>query len=236
MELPRTLQADVDDLNGLLTTQSADLARLQAAAHIVARTVPGCDSASIGLLVEDAALTGACTSRLALEADLVQYREQEGPCLSAAGRRSAVRIDVLAEDERFVHFAPGAIALGVESVLSLPLVADELGVGSLNLYSTTPRAFVDVRPDLVAPIADYTADVIATSALYAASVDVLERLIDIAEEATLVEMALEALRAERGLGSGEAWAALHHDAMEVGSMAAAARRVVTRQRQERAEP
>lgn len=226
MDLPTDLQADLDRLSGQLTTETADLAKLRATADILQRAMPGCDSASIALLVEDTALTGVTTSRLALEADLVQYRHDEGPCLEAVRRRSAVRIDVLRQEERFVHFPPGALALGVESVLSLPLMADEVAVGSVNLYSTTPHAFDGEPSPPLAPMLAYAAEVIVGSPLYAASVDVVERLVDVAEEATVVDIALSRLVRVWSLDGDEAWRYLRDASAVDGSLVASARRVI----------
>jgi len=226
VDLPIDLQADLSRLNGQLVTETADLAKLQATADILQRAIPGCDSASIALLVEDTALTGPTTSRFALEADLVQYRHDEGPCLAAVRSGQTVRIDVLRDDERFVHFAPGALALGVESVLSLPLVADEVAVGSVNLYSTTVDAFVATAPGGLAPMLEYAAAVIAASPLYAASVDVVERLVDVAEEATVIDIALSRLVRVWDIGGDEAWRYLRDAATVEGSLVASARRVI----------
>jgi GAF domain-containing protein len=226
VDLPIDLQADLSRLSGQLVTETADLAKLQATADILRRSIPRCDSASIALLVEDTALTGVTTSHLALEADLVQYRHDEGPCLSAARLRSPVRIDVLRSEERFVHFAPGAIALGVESVLSLPLLSEEVAVGSVNLYSTTSGAFADPPRAALEPMLAYAADVIARSPLYAASIDLVERLVDVAEEATVVDIALGRLVRTWQLDGEEAWRYLRDAADLDGSLVASARRVI----------
>lgn len=225
MELPSAAQGDIDRLSRLLVTETADLARLDAVAQILQRSLRGCASASIALVVEDSAFTGATTSRVAMEADLVQYRHDEGPCLAAVETASVIRIDVLREDERFPHFAPGALALGVESVWSVPLLVDDLAVGSLNLYSAAARGFDGARFEDIAPLARYAAEIIAASSLYAASVDLVERMVATMEEATLLELALGRLLAA-GLDREGAWAELRTVARQTGSLAAAARTIV----------
>lgn len=226
MDIPRELQEHVARLSDRLATESSDLARLQATAGIIQHAIPGCDSASIALLVEEVALTGVSTSRLALEADLVQYHHDEGPCLTAARRCSPVRIDVLGGDDRFHHFAPGALDLGVESVLSLPLVAGEMAVGSVNLYSETAHAFAHTALEPLAPMLQYAAEVISGSPLYDASVDVLERLVDVVEETTVVDLAISRLVRVLDLDSAAAWHHLNAAAAVDGSLVASARRVI----------
>ena len=84
-----------------------------------------------------------------------------------------IRIDHMAEDERFRRLAPGAVAHDVNSVLSLPLTAHGDEVGALNLYSHQANAFSQATQQLVQPLADYAAEVIASSPLYAYSVDMI---------------------------------------------------------------
>ena len=174
MELPDQLRPHLDRVNRLALTQTTLPNKLEALAEVLKRTVPGCDAVSIALVVEEATVTGAVSSQLAVEVDLVQYAHDEGPCLTSMAERSPVRIDVLRQDERFEHFAPGAVELGVESVLSVPLVWTGDVVGSINLYSTEPNAFTDATLTKVAPIASYAAEVIGGSPLYAASLDLVE--------------------------------------------------------------
>ncbi len=101
----------------------------------------GADAVSIGLVVQGSAVTSAASSQISIEADLVQYRYNEGPCIVTAQVRHPVRIDVLRQDEEVEHFAPGAVEIGVESVLSVPLLWAGDAVGSINLYSFDQKAF-----------------------------------------------------------------------------------------------
>jgi GAF domain-containing protein len=216
VDLPRDVGLDLDRLNRLLASQRALPAKLEAVAEIVQRTLPGCDAVSVALIVEEAAMTGAASSQLAIEADLVQYRHQDGPCLEAAGAQATVRIDALEHDERFEHFAPGAIDLGVESVLSIPLLSGDISVGSLNLYSQRSHAFPTDAPEQIAHIAAYAVEVIVESELYASTVDLVQRLVEVVEDAGHVEIAVGALLLLRGMTHEEAWAHLHRLVVESG--------------------
>jgi GAF domain-containing protein len=229
MELPGDLRQHVDRVNRLLATQNTMPAKLEAVAEILERTVPRCDAVSVAFVLEEAAVTGAASSQLAIEADIVQYAHNQGPCLTAVKKRSPVRIDVLRHDERFEHFAPGALELGVESVLSVPVLWMGSAVGSLNIYSYEPNAFTQATLDQVAPIADYAAEVIAHSPLFAASLDLVEGLVATVSETNDIETAVGFLL---GMGCEDkqaALAALRSNALEAGiSLVDAARRVITR--------
>lgn len=205
MDLPENARRAIEQLNDRFVSERTLPAKLEAVAQMIHALVPGCDAASISLTVEEATITGASTSQMAIEADLVQYRTSEGPCLDAAAEQAVIRIDVLAHDERYEHFAPGAIEAGVESVLSLPLVADGRTVGSINLYSRTPRAFTDDDPTRVSDHMTYAARLIADSPLYAASTDALTHLIEADHTAAQVAMAIGMLSISHGYSSSEAW-------------------------------
>jgi len=205
VELPDDVQGDIQRLNDMFRAQRRLSTKLEAVTELVQRTVPGCDAASISLTVEESMVTGASPSQLAIEADLVQYRMGEGPCLSAAEEQAVIRVDALTQDEHFEHFAPGAIELGVESVLSVPLVTGGRTVGSVNLYSRTPHAFHDDDASRISEPAAYAAHLIASSRFYEASADLLARLVEAVRQADQVEMAIGLFIFAQGLTPGDAW-------------------------------
>lgn len=190
---------------------------------------PGVDAAAVALVVEEATITGAASSQLAIEADLVQYAFNQGPCLLSVERRHPVRIDVLRQDESFEHFAPGAIELGVESVLSVPLVWSGSVVGSFNLYSYKPRAFSDATLDQVQPLAEYAAEVIAHSPLYAAWLDLVDGLMATVTDVDDIHLAVGILLSNGSLDAEAAWNHLRRQALaENASVADVARRLLAR--------
>jgi GAF domain-containing protein len=217
VDLPREVERDFRQLNELFRSQRSLSTKLEAVAELVQRTVPGCDSVSVSLTVEEAMFTGASTSQLAIEADLVQYRADDGPCLSSAREQTSIRIDALEHDERFAHFAPGAVETGIESVLSIPLGAGEHSVGSLNLYSRERDAFTDDDPDRVSELVAYSVHLIVASPLYEASIDTMARLVEVVHQAEQVEIAVGVLIFSDGMAPLEAWDHLHGRAAEHGS-------------------
>jgi len=227
MELPDELRPYLDRVHRLATTQTTLLTELEAVAEVLERTIPDCDAVSIALVVEGATVTGAASSQLAVEIDLVQYDHDQGPCLTSMAERSPVRIDVLRQDERFEHFAPAAVERGVESSLSVPLVRDGDVVGSINLYSTQPNAFADATLTMVAPIAEYTAEVIGGSPLYAASLDLVGGLVAAVKDTDDIHVAIGFLM---GLGTAteaEAWTILRDRALQNGASIAETARQIT---------
>lgn len=217
MELPADVERDIQRLDAMFRNERTLATKLEAVAELVQRSVPQCDSASISLTVQESMFTGATSSQLAIEADLVQYGVDEGPCLSSARRQTPIRVDALQHDERFVHFAPGAIEIGIESVLSMPLVSDGRTVGSFNLYSRAPSAFRPDDPERVSGLLAYAVDLIATSTLYEASVEVLARLVETVRRAGQVEIAVGLLIFTRGMSPSVAFEHLRHHAAAQGA-------------------
>jgi GAF domain-containing protein len=210
MELPpEGLRSRIEAVNRVLQSQRTLPAKLEALAEVLPRIVTGCDTVSMALVVEGRARTGAVSTQLAVEADLVQYRQQEGPCLTAVSTDRTVRVDVLRQDERFEHFAPGAIEYGVESVLSVPLRWAGDVVGSINMYSRSPQAFDDGTEAVVEPIARYAAELIGRSPVYAYSLELMDELAAEVYRQDVVATALGILMALSHCDEAEAWRMLH---------------------------
>lgn len=217
VELPQEGHRDIARLNELFRAQRTLSDKLEAVTEMVQDLVPGCDAVSISLVVEESMFTGASSSQLAIEADLVQYRTDEGPCLDATAEQATIRVDALAHDERYEHFAPGAIEAGVESCLSIPLMAGAHAVGSLNLYSHAPGAFTGDVSGLVADHVGYAARLISASPFYAASADTLARLMEVMHQAAQVQIVVGMFIFEDGLDPDAAWQRLRELADDEGS-------------------
>ena len=203
-ELPDVTVEKLARVTKLLRTQRTLPAKLETVVEIAKRTAPNCDAAGVCLLIEQEPTSAAVSSRLAMEIDLVQYRTGQGPCLQAISEAHVVRIDLLDRDSRFTRFAPGALALDINSVLSIPLDARGRTVGALNLYSRTPNAFDSHTEELVQPVAGFAADAIGTSPLYAYSLDMVDGLVESMERRALIDQAAGVIMATEGTGADEA--------------------------------
>lgn len=100
-------------------------------------------SCSITLLRDGRRDTAASSDDVATMADEAQYSGQDGPCLLALREGSEVVIDDLTTESRFGDYPGKAAALGLRSVVALPMPGNDKAVGALNLYSTQPGVFTD---------------------------------------------------------------------------------------------
>ena len=116
------------------------LATLQQIVDFAFATVEGCDAACISLQTKDNVFTPAYSAPIAFEIDQLQYAAHEGPCLDAISKEPTTYAEDLADDQRWPVFGPQAAALGMRSLLSYRLSANETR-GALNLYAALPRAY-----------------------------------------------------------------------------------------------
>jgi len=124
------------------------------------------DMVGLTMLVEGRARTAVFTDDTALAIDSAQYDTGSGPCLDAFRNQQVYRIDDMATDARWVPFSEAAAAQGVQSSMSLPLLARHEGVGALNFYSRSPAAFSDDDVEVGMQFATHAAIVLANSQAY----------------------------------------------------------------------
>jgi GAF domain-containing protein len=129
-------------LLGLLV-ESPDIdALLEKVVRLTAEVVTPAAACGITVRRGGQPFSAATSNDLAAQVDELQYGTDEGPCLEAMRSGAVVQVDDLNQDERWHRYRPYAVAHGVVSSLSLPLVVDGESLGALNLYSAAPDAFV----------------------------------------------------------------------------------------------
>ena len=109
--------------------------------HLACEAIDGCSMAGITLLDTGGPHTLAATSEAARRVDHYQYDVNSGPCLDSYRNRVVHRVDSTDSDPRWPEFCRLARSEGVGSVLSLPLLVRQDGLGALNLYAAAENAF-----------------------------------------------------------------------------------------------
>jgi GAF domain-containing protein len=151
---------------------TADLDRL---VRVTCQLIADCSGGSVSMLIEGEPSTVATTDRVTLQLDVVQYDNNEGPCIAALGGES-VRIGFVPTDERFPHFAAGAADRRVLSVLSTPAIDHGRGVGSRNLYSRREDGFDERDRSTALVMAAEVANALVKSALAGTATDIRDQL------------------------------------------------------------
>jgi anti-anti-sigma factor len=104
-------------------------------------TVGGADGASVSLRRHGQLTTVAASDQTVLDMDTDQYTAGEGPCVDASVEGRWFHAESLDAEIRWPRFTPRARALGINAILSAPLMAQDRPVGALNIYSRTASAF-----------------------------------------------------------------------------------------------
>ena len=131
------------DVARSLYEQPTSESTLAAVADMACSTVSGTDCASITSLRAGDLVTVATTEDLLREADRLQQRCGEGPCLESLKEGRTVHIEDLRVSERYPVLNPKLVELGFGSVLAYQLFAGERRLGALNLFASRPNAFDD---------------------------------------------------------------------------------------------
>ena len=175
-------------------------------AEFAVQAIPGADGAGLTLFQNDRPNTVVTTAAFVQEIDDIQYSLGEGPCITAAAERRTVISGALGSDRTWPRFGPRASTLGVNSVLSLPLLLDAGAVlGSMNVYAREKDAF----DDRAAQLGELFAVPAAISVQNAQALSQARRLATQLQTAltsrTIIDQALGILMSRSGCTSDEAF-------------------------------
>jgi GAF domain-containing protein len=138
------LAAAYAELQNLLLDSSDLTDFLHQAAVLAASVIPG-SSCGITFRHSRGNLTVASSDIRAAQVDELQYTAGQGPCLDAMHTGQEVSVPDLVSESRWADYRLRAIAAGIASSISFPLILPDNSdsVGALNLYSGRPQAFDD---------------------------------------------------------------------------------------------
>ncbi|WP_373280758.1 GAF and ANTAR domain-containing protein [Mycobacterium celatum] len=134
-----------------LQQQSTDVdSVLQELTEGAARFVPGAQHAGITIATRDGKVrTASASGHYPALLDEIQQRHDQGPCLSAAWEQHTIRINDLAQEQRWASYCRDAVEeTPIRSIMSFQLFADHHTMGALNFYSEQPNAFDDEAVEL----------------------------------------------------------------------------------------
>ena len=128
--------------------------------------VPECVGFSLGLVEEGLTLTLVSTDATIAGLDAAQYVDG-GPCVAAAqiGKPVVTNTGELMDEERWQMFARASAAYGVASTLSLPILREERVIGGVNLYASSPDAFIGKHEELAEALDAYAEGAVANADL-----------------------------------------------------------------------
>ena len=188
----------------LLGTESID-GFLRELAVLAARTLGEGLSCGITLQPNGRPLTVASSDANAAQVDELQYSLDHGPCLTALRTGEQIRVDDLAADPRWRDYAVRALACGVRSSLSMPLITPERSVGAFNLYSDRPGFFGAAETRLAERFAREATVAVGIAARLAAQAVLTEQLRASLASRAVIDQALGVIMAQQRCTAAEAF-------------------------------
>ena len=132
-----------DGLAELHDSRFSESETLETIVELAQKAVDATDAGIFLLQPKDALEIAVPTSPGAARAHELQIELAEGPCLEVIADDSVGTFIIgdTQTDRRFPNWGPAVAAIGIRSVLSVVLETREKQFGSLNVYSSEPRAF-----------------------------------------------------------------------------------------------
>ena len=181
---------------------------LAQVAGLAKRTIPAAGEVSVTLVGAGGAHTAAFTGELALSLDECQYKQGQGPCLTAAGANVTVAIADMAAEARWPDWARRAVDAGAHSSLSIGLPLHDSVTGALNIYATKPQAFDDDAITLAQTFGGYAAVAMANAHLYDTTANLAQHMRAAMDSRAVIEQAKGIIMGERRCTADEAFAIL----------------------------
>jgi GAF domain-containing protein len=182
---------------------------LTQVAEFAARAIPGVDGASATVAHPSWARSRiqvwAVTTKLVAEIDTLQYEVYtEGPCITSMRTRRPCISGSIGEDARWPRFGAAASRLGVNSVMSLPLMLGEEMIGAIDAYAYNPDTFAEHAVAMGARFAGPTAVSIHNAQMLIEARYQAEQLRRALVSRSVIDQAIGIVRSRSGGSAAEA--------------------------------
>jgi GAF domain-containing protein len=117
-------------------------ATLDAMARTAVETIGPAKYAGVNLYDHGKFVPQAVAGEPPLVLDMLQQETGSGPCIDSSRDQVTIRVDNFVTETRWLEYTERASALGVASMLCVPLSVDEHQLGSVSLYATDQAAFM----------------------------------------------------------------------------------------------
>jgi GAF domain-containing protein len=132
----------LEQLGRALRVPEADLqATLDAIARTAVETIGPAKYAGVNLYEHGKFVPQSVAGEPPLALDVLQQQTGVGPCIDSSRDQATIRVDDMATETRWPRYVERALALGVASMLCVPLYVDDQRLGSVSLYATDRVAF-----------------------------------------------------------------------------------------------
>ena len=176
---------------GAVTAIPADADVVDGALRLVVTlaraTVPGADGVSVSLRRHGVLATVAASDQTIADMDACQYATGEGPCVDAS------------VNGRWFH---------ADAILSSPLLAEDMPVGALNIYSRSEMAFAPDAQELASVFAIEASLILTRAGVAVTDEQLAQRLGESLRIRRVIAQAEGVIMEREGIGADEAYAVL----------------------------
>ena len=135
------LTAALSQMAGLVLSRETVDTALHLVTELAKTATAGTMGAAVTVVDEHGKRSRAASDHATEQADTLQYRLDEGPCLTAWRTREPVRIDDTTTDTRWPRWSEAVQQLGVRSMLSAPLQIGTEAIGAMKVYAHRPMNY-----------------------------------------------------------------------------------------------
>ncbi|WP_318533030.1 GAF and ANTAR domain-containing protein [Arthrobacter vasquezii] len=159
----------------------------------------------ITLLRERKAATVASSSERAREMDEVQYKFDDGPCLSAARNQTTVHVADVNQEEHWADYIGAVADRGMQSILAVPFDLMGDAKAALNLYADRAHKFTDETVERAAAYAAEAARSLRLAVRIAHHSEIAEDLRTAMESRTAIDIAIGVIMCQSRCSQTEAF-------------------------------
>jgi GAF domain-containing protein len=132
----------LEQLGRALHVPEANLqATLDAIANTAVDSISPAKYAGVNLYENGIFEPQAVSGQPPLALDVIQQKTGTGPCIDSSRDQVTIRVDDMTTEKRWPEYVEHALALGVASMLCVPLYVHDQKFGSVSLYATDRSAF-----------------------------------------------------------------------------------------------
>ncbi len=191
-------------------------AALRLAATLTRSLVEGAEGVSVSLRRRGKLSTVAATDQTVSTMDATQYDTGEGPCVDASTRGRWFYAEDLDHETRWPSFTPRARTLGIQAILSSPLLVESRPVGAINIYSRTPGAFTPEAQALASTFANETSKILNAAETDETDDYLSTRFLGALRAREVIAQAQGVLMEREGLAEHDAYSVLRRLSLEKG--------------------
>jgi len=122
-------------------------------------------------------------------------------------------VEALAQETRWPAFTPRARKLGINAILSTPLMVDDRPVGALNIYSRTTRAFEADDQELASVLATEASIILTDAGVDTSDDQLTRRFADALAAREVIAVAQGVIMERDGVSGNDAYASLRRSSV-----------------------